>query len=140
MKIYLMFLAILIAIIFFSCTTQTVPNKFPYGNYAYTSFNITGEVIGEGTLFISKVDSNNIEGNWSIRNVKNCVVCGPQFGSGYLEGQIKKDSVYINLNPNTPQNYVELTGKIEEGNFFGDWRWQELIVNANKGTFKAVRQ
>ena len=140
MKIYHLMFVISLTLIFFSCSTQTIPNKFPYGSYAYTSFNITGEIVGEGTIFISKVDSNIVEGNWSIRNLKNCVVCGPQYGSGYFEGHIKKDSLYINLNPNTPQNYVELLGKINDGNFSGDWRWFELIVKSNRGTFKAIRQ
>jgi hypothetical protein len=140
MKKYLMLSVISLMLIIFSCSTQTIQNEFPYGSYAYTSFNIAGEIVGEGTLFISKVDSNIVGGNWSIRNLKNCVVCGPQYGSGYFEGHIKKDSVYINLNPNTPQNYVELVGEIKDGNFYGDWRWFELIVNSNRGTFKAIKQ
>jgi len=140
MKNYLMLSAISLMLIFSSCSTQTIPNKFPYGSYAYTSFNIAGEIVGEGTIFIRDVDSNIVEGNWSIRNIKNCYVCGPQYGGGYLNGHIEKDSVYINLNPNTPQNYVELVGEIKDGNFYGDWRWFELIVNSNRGTFKAIRQ
>ena len=113
--------------------------EFPYGSYSYQSFNISGELIGDGTLFISTVDSNLIEGNWSIRNVRNCVVCGPQYGSGYLTGRIENDSVYINLNPDNPENYVELVCEIKDQSFSGDWRWFELIVNSNRGTFKVVR-
>lgn len=140
MKIYLVIFILISALTFFSCSTQMVANKFPYGNYSYQSFNIVGELVGEGSLYISKVDSNIIEGNWSIRNVRNCVVCGPQYGSGYLTGRIESDSVYINLNPNSPENYVELVGEIKNENFSGDWRWFELIVNSNRGNFKAVRQ
>lgn len=140
MKVYLMSLAILIALFSFSCTTQMISKKFPYGNYAYTSYNIAGEIVGEGTLFVSRVDTNNIEGNWSIRNIHNCVVCGPQYGGGFFSGSIEGDSLYINLNPDSPQNYVKLTGKINDGNFSGKWRWVELIVRTNWGTFKAVKQ
>jgi hypothetical protein len=140
MKTYLIIFVLISALTFFSCLTQKVINKFPYGNYSYQSFNIAGELIGEGSLYISKVDSNVIEGNWSIRNVRNCVVCGPQYGSGYLNGRIESDSVYINLNPNNPEDYVELVGEIKNENFSGDWRWFELIVNSNRGNFKAVRQ
>jgi hypothetical protein len=140
MKIYLMIFGLISALTFFSCSTHTVSNKFPYGSYSYRSFNIAGELVGDGSLFISKVDSNIIEGNWSIRNIRNCVVCGPQYGSGYLTGRIESDSVYINLNPNNPENYVELVGEIKNDNFSGDWRWFELIVNSNRGNFKAVRQ
>jgi hypothetical protein len=57
-----------------------------------------------------------------------------------LTGRIESDSVYINLNPNNPENYVELVGEIKNDNFSGDWSWFELIVNSNRGNFKAVRQ
>jgi hypothetical protein len=140
MKKHLLLFSIISTLLFFSCSTQKVTNEFPYGSYSYQSFNIVGELIGDDSLYISKVDSNIIEGNWSIRNVRNCVVCGPQYGSGYLKGRIESDSVYINLNPNNPENYVELVGEIKNENFSGDWRWFELIVNSNRGTFKAVRQ
>jgi hypothetical protein len=140
MKIYLMIFGLISLLTFFFCSTHTVSNKFPYGSYSYRSFNIAGELVGDGSLFISKVDSNIIEGNWSIRNIRNCVVCGPQYGSGYLTGRTESDSVYINLNPNNPENYVELVGEIKNDNFSGDWRWFELIVNSNRGNFKAVRQ
>lgn len=122
-----------------SCSMKETTKEFPYGSYSYRSFNITGELIGDGSLYISEVDSNTIQGNWSIRNVKNCNVCGPQFGTGFLKGRIEKDSIFINLNPNTPQNYVELVGKIENGLFSGEWKWFELIVNSNRGNFRAIR-
>jgi len=139
MKKRLILFGVVLTSMFFSCSTQKMTNEFPYGRYSYQSFNIVGELIGDGTLFISTVDSNLIEGNWSIRNVRDCVVCGPQYGSGYLTGRIEKDSVYINLNPNNPENYVELVGEIKDQTFSGDWRWVELIVNSNRGTFKGVR-
>lgn len=140
MKKHLIFFSILSTLVFVSCSTQNVTNKFPYGNYSYQSFNIVGEVVGEGSLYISKVDSNFIEGNWSIRNIKNCVVCGPQYGSGYFTGRIDNDSIYVNLNPDNPENYVELVGEIKDESFSGDWRWFELVLNSNRGNFKAVRQ
>ena len=139
MKMQKILFGVVLTAVFFSCSTQKMTDEFPYGSYSYQSFNIAGELIGDGTLFISTVDSNLIEGNWSIRNVRNCVVCGPQYGSGYLTGRIENDSVYINLNPNNPENYVELVGEIKDQSFSGDWRWFELIVNSNRGTFKGVR-
>ena len=137
-KRLIIFIVILIST-FFSCSTHKVAKEFPYGSYSYRSFNIVGELIGDGSLFISKVDSNIIEGNWSIRNNRNCIVCGPQYGSGYLTGRIDDDSVYINLNPNNPENYVELVGIVRNDTLSGDWRWFELIVNSNRGSFKAVK-
>ena len=135
----LIIFSLILTAAFFSCSTQKTTAGFPYAHYSYQSFNIVGELVGDATLFISRVDSNLIEGNWSIRNVRNCVVCGPQFGSGYLTGQIINDSVYINLNPNNPENYVELVGEIKDQTFSGDWRWFEPIVNSNRGSFKGVR-
>ena len=139
MKMQKILFGVVLTAVFFSCSTQKMTGEFPYGSYSYQSFNISGELIGDGTLFISTVDSNLIEGNWSIRNVRNCVVCGPQYGSGYLTGRIENDSVYINLNPDNPENYVELVGEIKDQSFSGDWRWFELIVNSNRGTFKGIR-
>ena len=139
MKMQKILFGAILTVVFFSCSTQKMTGEFPYESYSYQSFNIAGELIGDGTLFISTVDSNLIEGNWSIRNVRNCVVCGPQYGSGYLTGRIENDSVYINLNPDNPENYVELVGEIKDQSFSGDWRWFELIVNSNRGTFKGVR-
>lgn len=130
---------VILTLTFYSCSTRKVADEFPYGGYAYRGFNIVGELIGDGTLFISTVDSNIIEGNWSIRNIRNCVVCGPQYGSGFLTGRIENDSVYINLNPNNPENYVELVGIVRNDTLSGDWRWFEQIVNSNRGSFKAVK-
>ena len=113
--------------------------EYPVGSYSYKSFDIAGQLVGDGTIYISKVDSNIVEGNWAIRNIKNCFVCGPQYGNGFLTGRIENDSLFINLNPDTPENYVELVGEIKDGTFLGDWRWFELVVNSNRGTFKAVR-
>jgi hypothetical protein len=127
------------SLVFFSCSTQKATEDYPYGNYSYKSFNIAGELVGDGTLYISKVDSNLVEGNWAVRNVRNCNVCGPQYGNGFLTGKIVNDSLFINLNPDNPENYVELVGELDGDNFTGDWRWFELVVNSNRGTFKAVR-
>jgi len=132
-------LNVFVIFLFLACGAQKSASDFPYGNYSYKGFNIAGELIADGTLFINYLDSNKVEGNWSIRNVRNCVVCGPQYGSGYLTGSIANDSLVINLNPNTPQNYVELVGEIKDNMFIGDWRWFESVVNSNRGTFRAAR-
>jgi len=123
----------------FSCTSDKVTEDLLSGSYSYRSFNIAGELIGDGTFFIRNLDSNFFEGNWSIRNIRNCIVCGPQYGSGFLTGEIITDSIYINLNPNTPQNYVELVGNINGDTLSGDWHWFESVLNSNRGMFEAVR-
>jgi hypothetical protein len=123
-----------------ACSTGVVTEKFPNGKYSFRSFTFLGEMVGDGSLYISKTDSVSFEGNWSIRNIKGCVVCGPQFGGGFLTGRTKGDSVFIDLNPDNPENYVELVGKVNGEYFSGDWRWFKLIVNSNRGTFEAVKE
>jgi len=138
-KFQIFLLIVLLFLLFISCSSQNSMTEYPYGSFSYRSFNIAGELIGDGTIYIGKVDSNLVEGNWAIRNVRNCFVCGPQYGNGYLTGKIKNDSLFINLNPDNPENYVELIGELNKGVLTGDWRWFELVVNSNRGTFKAVR-
>ena len=138
-KFQIFSLIALLFLLFISCSSQTSMAEYPYGSYSYKSFNIAGELIGDGTIYINKVDSNLVEGNWAIRNVRNCFVCGPQYGNGFLTGKIENDSLFINLNPDNPENYVELVGELNDETFSGDWRWFELVVNSNRGTFKAAR-
>lgn len=128
-----------ISILLISCSSKEVVEKFPYGSYSYRSYDIVGNLIGDGSLTIVKLDSVTIEGNWSVRNVHNCVTCGTQFGGGYLTGKIKSDSVYINLNPDNPENYTELVGKIDNGFITGDWQWFKLIMASNRGKFEAIK-
>ncbi|MDX1700128.1 MAG: hypothetical protein R3250_05885 [Melioribacteraceae bacterium] len=138
-KLQIIFFVAAFTLFLIGCASQEVTGEYPIGSYSYKSFDIAGQLVGDGTIYISKVDSNIVEGNWAIRNIKNCFVCGPQYGNGFLTGRIENDSLFINLNPDTPENYVELVGEIKDGTFLGDWRWFELVVNSNRGTFKAVR-
>ena len=148
-KLQIVPLIAILFLFFLSCSSQKSSGEFPYGSYSYKSFNMVGELIGDGTIYISKVDSNIVEGNWAIRDVRNCYVCGPQYGNGYLTGKIENDSLIegrlkarrdgINLNPDNPENYVELVGELNEEAFIGNWRWFELVVNSNRGGFKAFR-
>jgi len=130
---------IILAFAFISCSTRDTAGELPYGSYSYKSYNLLGELVGDGTLYISRTDSNLVEGNWAASNVRNCFVCGPQYGQGYFTGRIENDSLFINLNPDNPESYVELAGKLGGDTFTGEWRWIELIVNSNRGTFKAVK-
>jgi hypothetical protein len=139
-RISLIYYIIPVTAFLISCSSGVAIKEYPYGKYSFRSFTFYGELIGEGSLYINKTDSGSFDGNWSVRKIKECVVCGPQFGGGFLTGQIEGDSVYINLNPDTPQNYVELTGRLHGDYFSGDWTWFELIVNSNRGTFEAVRE
>ena len=122
-----------ISVLLLSCSSGEMTGKTELGNYFYRSYDIVGNLIGEGSLYIVKTDSGTVEGNWSIRNVHNCFTCGTQFGGGYLMGEIKK------LNPDNPENYTELVGKLEADTISGDWQWFRLILASNRGTFEAAK-
>ena len=128
-----------ISLLLLSCSSGKTTGSSELGNYSYRSYDIVGNLIGDGSLYIVKTDSGTVEGNWSIRNVHNCITCGTQFGGGYLMGQIKKDSIFINLNPDNPEDYTELVGKLDNDTISGDWQWFKLIIASNRGTFEAVK-
>jgi len=138
-KINIILVLLGISILLLSCSSGEMAGTSELGNYSYRSYDIVGNLIGEGSLYIVKTDSETVEGNWSIRNVHNCFTCGTQFGGGYLMGEIKKDSIFINLNPDNPEDYTELVGKLEADTISGDWQWFRLITASNRGTFEAAK-
>jgi hypothetical protein len=122
-----------------ACSSQEVSEQFPYGNFIYRSYNFLGDLVGEGTIYISRSDSNFVKGNWSIREVRSCLNCGKQFGSGYLEGYIVNDSMVVNLNPNETEIDTKLIGVIKDGEFNGEWRWTNQQGFGFSGKFTAVK-
>jgi len=140
MKIKIILSVITISLNYLSCSAGTQTTTSPFGSYIYRSYNYLGEMVGDGTIYINKSDSNLVTGNWSIQKVKNCDNCGPQFGSGYLAGKIVGDSMFINLNPDNTQDKTELTGILFGGRYSGEWRWESITRFGNKGTFDASRQ
>jgi len=138
-KVKIIFNVMLLCFLFSSCSSQEAMKPFPYGNFSYRSYDIAGNLIGNGSIYINDADSGRIEGNWSIRNVHNCTECGSQFGSGYLTGFINEDSIFINLNPDNPDSFTQLLGKLGKETISGEWQWYNLIVASNRGTFEAKK-
>jgi hypothetical protein len=122
-----------------SCSTREVSESFPYGSFHYRSYNFLGDLVGDGTIYISKSDSNMVTGNWSIRQVKLCLNCGKQFGSGYLEGYIENDTLVVNLNPTDVDIDTKLIGVLGDEEFSGDWRWLDREGFGFSGKFTAIR-
>ena len=139
MKILIVTISSLIFLLL-SCSTSKTSEPYPYGSYLYRSYNFLGDLVGEGTLYISEPDSNIITGNWQIRKIRECLNCGAQFGSGIFSGKIENDSMRINLNPYDVEIDTELKGEFGNGTFDGDWHWTNLAGFGFSGTFKAVRQ
>jgi len=126
--------------LFLSCSSSQTSEQYPYGSYLYRSYNFLGDLVGEGTLYISEPDSNGVMGNWNIRKVRECNNCGAQFGSGIFVGTLKDDLMRINLNPDNVEIDTELIGEFGSGSFDGAWKWLNQEGFGYSGTFKASRQ
>jgi hypothetical protein len=138
-KTFLILAVPVLLFLFLSCSSQEATGSFPYGNYQYRSYNFLGDLVGEGTIYINRSDSNMVTGNWSIRKVIDCRNCGLQFGSGYLEGYIENDKMIVNLNPNEWEIDTKLIGMLADEEFSGDWRWTDEHGFGFSGTFIAVK-
>lgn len=121
------------------CSTGEISESHPYGIYHYRSYNFLGDIVGEGTIYINRSDSNMVTGNWNIRQLKFCLNCGRQFGSGYLEGYIDHDTIVVNLNPLNTEIDTKLTGVIDNEEISGDWRWVDRQGFGFSGKFTAIK-
>ena len=138
-KLFLILTSSAIVLLLISCSSSLPAGKSPYGSYIYRSYNFLGDLVGEGSIYINQADSNKVTGNWNIREIRPCPNCGKQFGTGYLEGHIENDSMFINLNPTDVEINTMLVGKIEDGEFSGAWKWVNLQKFGFEGTFEATR-
>jgi hypothetical protein len=125
--------------LFNTCSSGDVSESFPYGSYHYSSYNFLGVLVGEGSIYINKSDSNMVKGNWNIRQVTLCLNCGKQFGSGYLEGYIENDTMVVNLNPTDVEIDTKLIGVLSDEEISGDWRWVDRQGFGFSGKFTAIR-
>jgi len=125
--------------LFDSCSSGNAGELFPYGSYHYRSYNFLGDLVGDGTIYLNKSDSNMVTGNWNIREVRPCQNCGKQFGGGYLEGYIENDTLIVNLNPNDNDIDTKLIGVLANGEFSGDWSWVNRAGFGFSGQFTATK-
>ena len=125
--------------LFIFCSSGDVSESFPYGSYHYRSYNFLGDLVGEGSIYINRSDSNMVKGNWNIRQVTLCLNCGKQFGSGYLEGYIDNDTLVVNLNPTDVEIDTKLIGVLGDEEISGDWRWVNREGFGFSGKFTAIR-
>ncbi len=129
-----------VLLLLLSCSSEEVAKDSPYGSYIYRSYNFLGDLVGEGTIYLNEADSNRITGNWNIREIRYCTNCGKQFGTGYLEGYRKGDSIFVNLNPTDVDIDTWLIGKFEDGKYEGKWKWTSIDNFGYEGDFRAERQ
>jgi len=138
-KLIIMLVSSVLFLLLISCSAGEGAGKSPYGSYIYRSYNFLGDLVGEGTIYVNEADSGKVTGNWNIRQIRFCPNCGKQFGTGYLEGYIEDDSMFVNLNPTDVDINTMLVGKLEDGEFSGAWRWTNLQKFGFEGIFEATR-
>jgi len=141
-KILSVLLSVMLGIGILECNSskQSAPDS-PIGVYQYTGYDKAGKRIVEGSLEITSLDdANHLKGTWQLKPVGNADKIGPQTGSGTFVGDVDKDTVRINLNPNMADNNVYLSGKIERNRIQGDWSFSGFAGVISQGKFEANRK
>lgn len=121
---------------------QPVDSLQPGGvpaTYAYNAFNSSGNVVVNGTMTVTQLDTTSVTGTWSFVAVRPAEKIGPQVGTGTLTGTIQKSSISINLNPGWADNNVFLQGTVSSDRITGRWMWSTFIGPTAEGPFEAVR-
>ena len=145
------FLIMMISIAAVSCSRVMMAEQSkpaPIGDYAYTSFDKSGEKVVEGRISIESVEPRRIgndevpqiKGTWELKKVGNQQPIGGQVGIGELNGSIVKGEIILDLNPNMNDANVILTGTIEGKRFHGKWSFNGYAGSLNAGTFEAIRK
>jgi len=109
------------------------------GNYSYSAFDKSGNMIVTGWLTLS-IDSNKITGDWNLNEVSLGSAIGPHTGTGKLIGSIENDDVLISLNPNMADNNITLIGKLTDYAIEGVWRYDGFAGNLASGKFLAKKK
>jgi len=110
------------------------------GRFLYKSFDSTGTKIVEGWLTLIYRDSVHITGEWHFQKVGSPQRIGPQVGDGVLEGGVRDETVWVELQPQNRDNNLQLTGTIENGRYHGEWVWISFVGVTNRGPFEAIRE
>lgn len=105
--------------------------------YYYTAYDSLGQPMVQGSLTLAFRDSGRIEGTWELSEIRKVDYRGPQVGSGKLVGEIKNDTIWINLTPQYIDNNVSLSGVLAEKTITGRWSWITFIGITSSGVFTA---
>ena len=141
-KVFAIVLPVLLGLSILECNSKSKPPapSSPIGVYQYSGYDKAGKKVVEGLLEITSIESNRLKGTWQLKPIGNAEKIGPQVGTGTLVGELNKDTVNINLNPNMADNNVNLTGKIEGAHFHGDWSFSGFAGVISQGTFEGRRK
>src|SRR4051794_39271239 len=139
MKLFKMYPVVLIAVLLF-CSDGLTAEPIET-TYLYKGFDKNGVLVIEGVLNL-EINTNQVKGTWELKQVaKNEVKkLGQQIGSGKLTGEIEKNTINLNLNPNWQDNNVLLSGVMTKTNISGTWGHYGFVGATARGKFEAVKK
>ncbi len=125
-----------IAFIFFiGCTGVSGPT---YDTYNYRAYDQSDRLVVVGDLVFHQLDTVHVKGAWQMLNVNGAEMTGISEAFGRFEGQLKADSLYIDLNPQWRDNNVILYGQFKNGIYQGKWQHIGFPGVMNEGRFEAT--
>ena len=126
----------LILCLLFACSCEDKENS--NGTYKYTAyFGKSLVVCASGFIEMTIAIDSTITGSWEISaaNEFSEKEIGPQIGTGKLEGSIKAEKIFINLNPEWIDNNILLNADYSKDQFAGSWVWSTFIGPTASGSF-----
>ena len=114
--------------------------------YDYKGFDTNGNLLVAGVITLRVDETNQVKGDWELRVLAKdrAKELGPQDGSGKLTGQIKGDSISLNLNPDVFGDNIYLEGKVSKADIFritGKWgHYGYYEGKLSEGNFEMVRK
>ncbi len=115
-----------------SCTQSTAPSlDNPNGAFrgSLTLYDSTAGRPRQGTLYLSRGDSTDIVGTWSLGTDKR----------GRLVGRIVDSTVTLNLNPEWMDANTILMGTFDGTTIKGQWYFSGVMGPVYGGEFVAAR-
>jgi hypothetical protein len=111
--------------------------------YNYKGFDTNGNVLVEGVITLRLEETIQVKGDWKLQilDKNKYKELGPQDGSGKIVGQLKGDTIFLNLNPDQYENNIFLDGKVTKADVFkisGKWGLYGFVGKLNEGNFEMV--
>lgn len=113
--------------------------------YDYKGFDTNGVLRVSGVITLRLDDTVKIKGDWKLQVLHRDKLkeAGPQDGAGKIVGQLKEDSIFLNLNPGQIHDNIYLDGKVTSANYSeikGKWGHYGFAGKVNEGAFEMVRK
>lgn len=125
------FLTVFSMLLLASCTQTTAPHiDNPHGAFqgSLLMYDSTGSNPIQGRLSLSRGDSTDLSGTWSLQNGQG----------GKLAGAMTDSTINVNLNPNLVDANTYLIGAFDGTTIKGRWFFVGVMGPINHGTFTAT--